>query len=124
MARFGNILLVYFVIGAVMWGGGAIVWSETGLNTLIIENPQTGEVNEQTSGQLEDAGGPIREAAKTFGGPVLAIWNIVVQFIGFLFWPIVTLQSTGAPPRLTVLLGGSVSIVFLGSILRLIRNSA
>jgi len=124
MARFGEIIMVYFVIGAMMWGGGAIAWSETGLNNLIIEDPQTAEVNEETSGELEDAGGPIREAAQTFGGPVLAIWNIVVQFIGYLFWPIVTLQSVGAPPRLTVLLGGAPSVIFLGSVIRLIRNSA
>lgn len=124
MARFGNILLVYFVIGAVMWGGGAIIWSETGLNTLIVEDPQTGEVNENTSSQLEDAGGPIREAAQAFGGPVLAIWNIVVQFVGYLFWPIATLQSVGAPPRLVVLLGGAPSVAFLGAVVRLIRNSA
>jgi len=124
MARFGNILLVYFVIGAMMWGGGAIVWSETGLNTLIVEDPQAGSVNENTSNQLEDAGGPIREAAQAFGGPVLAIWNIVVQFVGYLFWPIATLQSVGAPPRLVVLLGGTPSIAFLGAVVRLIRNSA
>jgi hypothetical protein len=124
MARFGNVIMVYFIIGAVMWGGGAIVWTETGLNTLIIQDPQSGQVNENTSSQLEDAGGPIREAAQSFGGPVLAIWNIVVQFVGYLFWPVATLQSVGAPPRLTVLLGGPPSVAFLGGVIRLIRESA
>lgn len=124
MARFGRIIVVYFVIGAVMWGGGAIAWSESGLNTLIIEDPATGQVNEDTTTQLEDTGGPLRQAAQSFGGPVLAIWNIVVKFIGYLFWPITVLQSVNAPPRLVVLLGGTPSIAFLGGIIRLIRNSA
>lgn len=124
MARFGTVILIYFVVGAMMWGGGAIIWTETGLNSLIIEDPQSGDVNDDTSQQLEEAGGPIREAAQSFGGPVLAIWNIVVQFIGYLFWPITVLQSVNAPPRLIVLLGGTPSVAFLAGIIRLIRDSA
>lgn len=124
MARFGSLILVYFVIGAVMWGGGAIVWSEAGVGTLIIEDPQTGTVNDDTVDELEDAGGPIRQAAEQIGGPVLAIWNIIIKFIGYLFWPITVLQAVNAPPRITVLLGGTPSIAFLGGIIRLIRDSA
>jgi len=124
MTRFGTVIMVYFVVGAVMWGGGAIAWSETGLNSLIIEDPQTGEVNDNTTEQFEQAGGPIRQAAQSFGGPVLAIWNIVVQFIGYLFWPVTTLQSVNAPPRLVVLLGGAPSVAFVAGTIRLIRDSA
>jgi len=124
MARFGDVVLAYFVIGAIMWGGGAIQWAETGVNSFIIEDPQTAEVNEETSDKLESAGGPIREAAQSFGGPVLAVWNIVVQLIGALFWPVTVLQSVNAPPRIIVLLGGTPSIAFLGGALRLIRESA
>lgn len=124
MARFGQLILIYFVVGATMWGGGAIAWSESGVGTLIVEDPQTGEVNSDTTDQLEQADGPIRRAAQSFGGPVLAIWNIVIKFIGYLFWPLTVLQGVGAPPRLTVLLGGAPSVAFLGGVIRLIRDSA
>lgn len=124
MARFGSIIMVYFVIGAVMWGGGAIAWSESGIGQLVVTDPQAGEVNEDLSGDLENSGGPLRQAAQNFGGPVLAIWNIVVKFIGYLFWPVTVLQSVNAPPRLVVLLGGTPTLAFLGGILRLITRSA
>jgi len=81
-------------------------------------------VNENTSNQLEQSGGPIQEAAKSMGGPILAIWNFVVQFIGYLFWPVTVLQSVNAPPRVTVLVGGAFSVMFLGAVIRLIRSSA
>jgi len=126
MARFAQVLLAYFVIGAVMWGGGAIVWEEAGVGGLIIEDVsgENVDVNENTSDQLERSGGPIREAASAFGGPILAIWNFVVRFIGFLFWPVTVLQTVNAPPRAVVLAGGSLSVMFLGGVIRLIRRSA
>jgi len=125
MARFGSVLLAYFVIGAVMWGGGAIVWDDSGVGGLIIEDVTNGtQVNEETGAQLEQAGGPIRQAAASFGGPILAIWNFIARFIGYLFWPITVLQVVSAPPRVVVLGGGSLSVLFLGGVLRLIRRSA
>lgn len=125
MARFAAVLLAYFVIGAVMWGGGAIAWSDSGVGGLIIKDTAGGvDVNENTSEQLERSGGPIREAAAQLGGPILAIWNFVVQFIGYLFWPVTVLQSVNAPPRAIVLAGGAMSVMFLGSVIRLIRRSA
>jgi len=125
MSRFSDMLLAYFVIGAVMWGGGAIAWQDSGVGGLIIKDTTDGvSVNENTSQQLERSGGPIREAAKSMGGPILAIWNFVAQFIGYLFWPVTVLQTANAPPRVVVLLGGSLSTMFLGAIVRLIRRSA
>lgn len=124
MARFGTIVIVYFIIGATMWGGGAIAWTESGVGTLIIEDPQTGQVNDETTNDLSEADGPIRQAAQSFGGPILAVWNIIVQFIGFLFWPVTVLQAVNAPPRIVVLLGGAPSVAFLAGTIRLIRESA
>jgi hypothetical protein len=124
MARFGSIIMVYFVIGAVMWGGGAIAWEDSGVGSLVIQDPQTGEVNNELSSDLENTGGPLRQAAQGFGGAVLGIWNIVIKFVGYLFWPVTVLQSVNAPPRLVVLLGGTPTLAFLGSVLRLITRSA
>jgi len=124
MARFGEILLAYFVIGAVMWGGGAIQWDQSGVGGLIFDDAADGEVNRDTGEQLERSAGPIENAITSFGAPLLAIWNVVVKIIGYLFWPITVLQSNNAPPRVVVLLGGSFTMVFLGAVIRLIRRSA
>lgn len=125
MARFSAVVLAYFVIGATMWGGGAIQWDNSGVGGLIVKSTDGGvTVNENTSQDLEQAGGPIQESAKSLGGPILAIWNFVIKFIGFLFWPITTLASNNAPPQVTVLGGGSLSVMFIGATIRLIRRSA
>jgi hypothetical protein len=126
MVRFTNILIVYFVIGAMMWGGGAINWQESGVGGLIVQS--TGddvEINEQTADELQQRGGPIQEAAGALGAsPILAVWNLLVGLIGYLFWPITTLQGVGAPPRIVVLAGGTPVVAFYAGVLRLIRTSA
>jgi len=108
-----------------MWGGGVIEWDNTGVGEYIIT--QSGgdlEANEETAQQLENAGGPIKQAVNSIGGgPLIAIWNFVVQFVGALFWPITVLQSVNAPPRIIVLLGGSLSVAFIGAFITLIRGS-
>lgn len=124
--RFSNILLAYFVMGAVMWGGGVLAWDEAGVGQFFIEDPgQNTSINEQTSSQLGNLGGPIQAAAGSFaGGGLIAIWNILVQLIGYLFWPIVALLSVNAPPRVVVLIGGTPVVAFFGTLLRLVRQSA
>ncbi len=130
MARFSSILIVYFIIGAVMWGGGAIVWADAGVGNFIIDEPSDFDdpnaqgVNSEASGALEKLGQPIQNLVGTIGGGLIAIWNLMVQFIGYLFWPITVLQSAGAPTRVVVLGGGSLVIAFIGSFIRTIRTSA
>lgn len=126
--RFSHIVMAYFIIGTVMWAGGAIPWSGqhggVGMATLIIDNPETGDVNSNTTEQLENTGGPIQEAITAVGGGALiAVWNLVVQVIGFFFWPISALANNGAPPRVWVPLGGVPTIAFYGAFIRLIRTS-
>lgn len=122
--RFSHIVLAYFVMATVLWGGGAIAWSETGVAPLIIDDPQTGEINEQTANQLEQTGGPIQEAAGAVSGTgLLAAWNLLVKFISSLFWPVVTLQGLGSPPRVWVTLGGIPTFAFFASLITLIRSS-
>jgi hypothetical protein len=124
MVQFSQILVTYFVIGAVMWGGGAIAWGETGLVGQFIEDPggpnSQVEANQQTGDQLARSGGPIQEAAQSVGGSgLLAVWNIVAGIIGFAFWPVGVLVSVDAPPRLIVLAGGSMSTAFVAGVIRL-----
>jgi hypothetical protein len=126
--RFSQILVAYFVIGAVMWGGGVISWDQSGVATVFIDSPNSEagpEVNEETSGLLESLGGPILEATQSIGGGGLAAtWNALAKFVGYLFWPITTMLSVGAPPRWTIVLGGTPTVAFFGTFLRLIRSSA
>lgn len=124
MVRFSNIALAYFLIGAVMWGGGAIAWSDAGIGQLIIDEPAPGGVNERTSQELEQSGGPIQNALGDVGaGGLIAVWNLVAKFIGFMFWPMTTLQSHGVPARVWVPLGGMPTMAFYGGFIRLIRTS-
>lgn len=122
--RFSHIVLAYFVMAVVMWGGGAITWADTGVAQLLVDEPGTGTINTDTASQLEQTGGPIQEAAATVGGTgLLAAWNLLVQFISSLFWPIITLQGLGAPPRVWVVLGGIPTFAFYASLITLIRSS-
>lgn len=123
--RFQTIILGYFLIGALMWGGGVIQWDDSGVGGLIIEqNNGNVEANEDTAQSVRESGGAIQEAVNSFAGPLAAIWNFVAKFIGYLFWPITTLQSVNAPPRIVVLLGGGLTMAFIGAFIRLFKGSA
>lgn len=126
--RFTNILMAYFVIGVVMWGGGAIVWDDAGVGQFFINDP-TGDtadqvVNAETGTKLNNLGGPITQVVgQTIGGGLIATWNLLVGVIGFVFWPTTVLLSVNAPPSV-VLLGTSLTVAFFGAIMRLVRGSA
>jgi hypothetical protein len=123
--QFNRLLLAYFMIGAVMWGGGAIDYGSAGVSQMFVEqNATTGEyvINEETRVNLQNSGGPIQTAASGLAGGLIAIWNLIVTALGFLFWPITTLQGVNAPPRVVVLLGGAPTVAFWGSIILLFAN--
>lgn len=125
--RFSNILLIYFVMGAMMYGGGVVTWQESGVVSVFIDySPgEQVEVNKETANDLEGLGGPIQEAAESIGGGgLIAAWNILSNIIGFLFWPITTLLSLNAPLEVVLIFGGIPTVAFFGSVLRLIRTSS
>jgi len=125
MSRFSTVVMAYFVIAATMWAGGVIAWDESGVGTLIIDDPAEGEVNEETAGELEGLGGPIQQVATTVGGgALLAVWNVLVKFVAYLFWPITVLEANNAPASAVVLFGGSLSLAFILGLLRIVRGSA
>lgn len=124
MVRFSHIMIAYFVMGAVMWAGGAIAWGNAGVGGLLIDDPSTGDLNSSTTDQLEKADGPIEQAVGSVGGgALLAVWGIVSGIFGYLFWPISVLVSNGAPARVWVPLGGAPTVAFYGALIRLIRTS-
>lgn len=123
--RLQNIVLAYFLIGATMWGGGVLAYEDTGMTGFFIEQGNgTVQGNENTSASVSEAGGPIQEAAQGVTGGIVAVWNLLVGLVGFLFWPISTLVSVSAPSEVVVLLGGAPTVAFYGAIFRVFRQSA
>jgi hypothetical protein len=124
--RLTKLILAYFLIGAVMWGGGVVDWQDAGVGQLIIQDAGSNpEANQQTADQLSSLGGPIQLAASTVeGAGLIAVWNILVKIIAYFNWPIVTLLSVDAPPRVAVIFGGTPVVAFYGAFIRLVRSSA
>lgn len=122
----GRVVIIYFVVGATMWGGGAIDWNEAGIGNLIIDVTSDGDVerNSNTSDDLERLGGPIEESQTTIsGGGLLAVLEFLRRFLGFLFWPVSVFQSHNAPVGVTVLFGGTLSMSMLVAALAVFYRS-
>jgi len=126
MVRFGEVVLTYFVIGAVMWGAGLIDGGQLGVADIFFDISQNGTVqaSQEPQGLLEAMGNSIVDVAGGLVGPVLAVWNVITELIAVLFWPVVTLRSTGAPPSVVVLLGGTPTVAFFMGVVRTVRESA
>lgn len=122
MARFSDMLVTYFVIGAVMWATGMTDWSDSGLAAWMVT--RDGGVSAEISGGLQGMDGPIRSMINTVGGALLAIWGFMEEFIGFVAWPVAVLHNANAPIEIVVLLGGTVTAAFVGAVIRTVRGSA
>jgi hypothetical protein len=125
MATFRNIIIAYFILGAVMMGGGAVTYEEAGVPQFFIEksdgqlSPQDGP-QETTSG----IGGQIKASVDSFAGGLMIIWELVTGLFSYMNWPIVVLSANNAPPMAILLLGGPPTAAFYGSVVGLIRSSA
>lgn len=126
MVRFGEVVLTYFVIGAVMWGAGLIDGGQLGVADIFFDISETGAVtaSEEPQGLLDAMGNSIIDVAGGLVGPVLAVWNVITELAAVLFWPVVALRTTGAPASVVVLLGGAPTVAFFMGIIRLVRESA
>lgn len=125
MVRFAEIVLVYFIVGAVLWTGGALDYEQNGLVGEFVEPTGQGDVatNNDTVQQLEQAGGPIRQALSTVGGgALLAVYDIVAGILSVVYWPVTALVVMSAPVHITVAVGGGMSVAFVMGFVRLIRG--
>jgi hypothetical protein len=122
---FTRIILIYFVLGAVMFGGGAVSYDDTGVTQWFIEDSgQNVEASDNANENLSGLAGAITSLVGQVGGVVVLVWNLVVALVSFFNWPIVVCVENGVPPSVTVLLGGSPTVMFYGALVTLVRSSA
>lgn len=125
MATFRNIILVYVVIGIVMYGGGAIAFGDIGPTKVFVEQDEDGDLsaNEETRTLLGQVDGAIESALTTVGGAgLVAVYNLLTGLIGFVLWPITVLRGGGAPWDITLLFGTPPVAAFFGAFIALIRG--
>ncbi|RDZ99259.1 hypothetical protein DEQ92_20940 [Haloferax sp. Atlit-6N] len=123
--RFSRIVLLYFVLGAVMFGGGAVSYDDSGVTKYFIDQDGDDvEAGEQPSSNLQGVAGAITSLVGQVGGATVLVWNLAVGVVSFLNWPVVVFIENGAPPTVTVLLGGAPTVMFYGSLVTLVRSSA
>lgn len=126
MARLTRMILVYFVVGAVMFGGGAIAYEDAGIANYFVDQGPTGDAQPtgQAQEQLNGIGGALTSIVGQFGGTAIIVWNLAVGMFSYLNWPWFVLSSNGAPFRVTLLLGGSLVVMFWTGVIILVRQSA
>lgn len=126
--RLSNLLVIYFCMGAVVWGGGAINWDQTGLSQYFLEDATDNspvEVNDSVQSEVEGIKGPsLLAQVGAFGGPLVLIWDFLIKLVAVMFWPVTMSVSFNAPPEVVVLLGGGVSVMFVAAFLVFVRRSA
>lgn len=135
MARFGHVVVIYFMMGVIVWGGGVVDFTETGLvGSFVNVDETTGEANvnnssiiepgeEDNSGILENLLGPVKEALDTVaGGGVISAFQAVDRFLGFFAWPVTTTKAIGAPVE-AVALSGVLVVSFVFGAVRIIRST-
>lgn len=123
--RSTNIVIIYFVIGAVMFGGGAVSWDNSGPTQHFVDmGPDSVSPNEDVQDDLEGVGSAITNLIGSFGGPVLLVWNLFFGLVSFIHWPLFVFSDVGAPVEITVLLGGTLTAMFYMAVIRLVKSSA
>lgn len=126
MVRFGEVVLAYFLIGSMMWAGGLVGWHDAGVGSVLVSPSEYGaQANSSTGEQLEQASGPIQQAADTVsGGGLLAVWGLITGILNYLFWPVSVMVTVNAPAEVVVLMGGTFVMALFVGVIRLIRSSA
>lgn len=123
--RASNIIIIYFIIGAVMFGGGAVTFDNSGVTQFFItQEPDGVTPADDTKERLDGVSGVITNLIGSFGGPAILVWNLFVGLLAWMHWPLVVLIENAAPPRVTILLGGTLVVAFYMATIRLVKSSA
>lgn len=117
-------VLAYVVIGAVMFGGGAVDASEMGMASKFINTdedfgPTRGD--DTPSHEMTSAIGSADDYAAMLTGTILLAANMITVVVVYLNWPIVVLLQNGAPPTAIAVMGVPFTAAFYMSILSAVR---
>jgi len=123
--QISNIVFAYFVIGAVMLGGGVVAQDEAGVVKAVITN-DGGNVqpNEDLSANVTKQDSVIGGVVSAFGGGLLIVWNLAKLLFKFIHWPIFAFTENNAPPSITILLGGGMTLSLYLAILGMVMRSS
>ncbi len=90
---FRNLIMIYFVMGAVCFGGGAVTFDNSGVTKYFVEMDGSGGVSPESGPEekLSGLSGAITSLVGQFGGPIILVWNLFVGLISFLHWPLTVL---------------------------------
>lgn len=125
MIRASRLILLYFVIGSVMFGGGAVTWDNSGPTQYFVTLDSHGvSPADQPTDQAEGISGMITNLLGSFTGMALIVWNLFTGLVAWMNWPLFVFMDSGAPTEVTVLLGGSLTAMFYMSVVRLVKSSA
>lgn len=124
--QLSDVVVVYFVIGAVMVGGGQLDLADAGVTSFFVEEDDQGDLQPagNASSQVDDTGGAISTVVSLAVGGIVLVWELALGLFNFLHWPILTLQQANAPPMAVLLLGGSFTASFYLAIIGLVWRSA
>lgn len=124
--QLSDVVLVYFVIGAVMVGGGAIDIGQAGIVNFFVEETGDGEIEAtgQATDQIDETGGAISTVVSLAVGAIVLVWQLAIGLFTFIHWPIVALTQNNAPPMVVLLLGGSFTAAFYMAVIGTVWRSA
>jgi len=129
--RFSHVAVVYFMMGIIVVGTGAVPYAELGIAEVFIDvQGQDVAVNDTSitgngdgGGMITNLIGPVKNALNTItGGALLAIWGPISKMSGAYAWPLVTANHLGAP-QIVVMFSGVLVASFTFGVLRVFRAS-
>lgn len=125
MVNFGKMVLLYFVVGAVMVGGGAIQMENAGMVGEVVSADNSGySLADEIGDNLSASGSAISEVAQLMGGVLVILLNLITLFLGYLNWPLIVLQTNNAPPSIVLLVGGSLTAAFYVSVAKFLSRAS
>ena len=124
--RASHIIMIYFIMGATMFGGGAVSYDNSGVTQFFVKQDGDGGVSpaDGPESKLTGVSSVITNLIGAFGGPAILVWNLFVGLLAWMHWPVVVLIENAAPPRVTILLGGTLVVAFYMATIRLVKSSA
>lgn len=123
MVRWENVSITYFVTAVLMWGSGLTDFENSGVLGAFFT--ADGGVT-ALSGSTESGG--LIGALGALAGPLEPVIAIFITIIELAAWPVFTLEAVGAPPEVSLLMGGTLTFALLvgasGEVFRNIANAA